>query len=79
MVAPILGDRAFGVIRTIIETLDQSGLMYLVVQQLRDPLVHGINIGLGELAAGHAALVGHNHESIAGLSQLGQRLGRAVQ
>ena len=78
MLAPILLDRTFGVIGTIIETLYQLGLMKLVVQELSDSLMHGINIGLGELAARHPALVGHNDKSIAGASQLQQRLGSAV-
>lgn len=78
MLAPIFFDCPFGVIGTVIETLDQLGLMQLVVQQLGDSLMHRIDISFGKLAARHTALVGYNDQSIAGAAQLQQRLSSAV-
>ena len=69
MFAPIFFDRTFGVIRAVIETLDQFGLMEFIVQQLSDSLMHSIDISFSELATRHSALVGYNDQSVAGTSQ----------
>lgn len=79
MLAPVLGPDGFGVVRAVVEAVDETAATGGVVDESRDLAMHAIHVLLRVATSGHAALVGHHDQSVARLPEAAKAFGHTVE